>query len=107
MYLNVTPRVVDFDEEGYSVALRGTALLSGLVRGWFKTKIAWWPSDAIPGDDIVLDVPKATNQPVSGTEFDAALYWREGAPWKWQEPLWKGRFRVRITPEGPAIEEVP
>jgi hypothetical protein len=104
MQVNVTPKVTEFDEEGYTIELGGTAPLGSSARGWFKTKIAWWPSEAISGMDILLDVPKAAREPASGTEFDAALYWRERRPGQ-GEPLWAGRYRVRNTPQGPVLEQ--
>jgi hypothetical protein len=102
--VNVIPRVAALDEDGYTVALGGTASLGISALGWFKTKIAWWSSEPVSGTDIELDIPKARNEPPSGTEFEAALYWRERAPGR-GEPLWRGRFRVRNTPEGPVVEE--
>ena len=76
--VNVIPEVTDFDDEGYSIVLKGTAGLGSAARGWFKTKVAWWPSEAVAGEDILLDVPRATSSPAAaGTVFDAALYWAE------------------------------
>ncbi len=103
--LAVTPVVTELDEDGYIVALQGTAALASVARGWFKTKIAWWRSEAAPGEDILLDIPKSSRETLLGTEFDAALYWAERGPGR-GEPLWAGRFRVRNTGGGPVLEEV-
>ena len=102
--VNVTPEVTGFDEEGYSVVLRGTAGLGSGARGWFKTRVAWWCSAPAPGEDILLDVPKATRGPATETVFDAALYWAERGPGR-AEPLWTGRYRIRNTWCGPILEE--
>jgi hypothetical protein len=103
--ISVRPEVTELDEDGYVVALRGTAALSSVARGWFKTKIAWWRSDTAPGDDIVLDVAKASKESPTGTVFDAALYWAERSPGK-GEPIWSARYRVRNTSHGPELEEL-
>jgi hypothetical protein len=103
--ITVTPEVTELDEDGYTVALRGTSALASVARGWFKTKIAWWKSEPIPGMDILLDIPRASHEPVTGTVFDAALYWIERSPGK-GEPLWSGRFQVRNTLAGPVLEQI-
>jgi len=103
--IDVRPEVTELDDDGYIVALRGTAALASVARGWFKTKIAWWRADGTPGEDILLDIPKATREPALGTAFDAALYWAERGPGR-GDPLWAGRYRVRNTGQGPVVEEV-
>jgi hypothetical protein len=103
--IDVTPIVTELDEEGYTVALKGTAALASVACGWFKTKIAWWRSARIPGSDILLDIPKSSREPATGTVFDAALYWAEQAPGL-GEPLWKGQFQVRSTADGGVVEKV-
>jgi hypothetical protein len=102
--INVTPEVTELFDDGYTVALRGTAVLASVTRGWFKTKIAWWRSEAEPGEDILLDIPKASCEPPLGTLFDAALYWTERSPGR-GEPIWAGRYRVRSTGQGAVLEE--
>ena len=103
--IDVTPVVTDLDEEGYTVALKGTAALASVACGWFKTKIAWWRSPRVPGKDILLDIPKATREPPNGTIFDAALYWAEMAPGL-GDPLWTGQFQVRDSEDGGVVEKV-
>jgi hypothetical protein len=103
--IDVRPEVTDLDDEGYIVALRGTAVLSSVAQGWFKTKIAWWRSEAVPGTDILLDIPRASREPATGTVFDAALYWTERGPGR-GEPLWAGRYQVRNGGHGPVLEEL-
>ena len=103
--IDVTPEVTHLDDEGYVVALRGTAALSSVARGWFKTKIAWWRSDTAPGADIVLDIAKSSREPAMGTVFDAALYFTERSPGK-GEPIWAARYQVRNTCQGPVLEEL-
>jgi hypothetical protein len=102
--IEVTPEVTGLSQEGYIVALRETALLGG-VQGWLKTKIVWWPSDPVPGMDILFHIPRAAKELPTGTVFEAAVYWREREPGK-GAPLWAGNYRVRTTPEGPVLEEV-
>jgi hypothetical protein len=103
--IDVTPVVTELDEDGYVIALRGSAVLSSMACGWFKTKIAWWRSESKAGMDILLDVPKSSREPETGTVFDARLYWNERGPGR-GEPLWTGKYRVRNTRQGPIVEEV-
>lgn len=103
--IDVKPEVTHLDDEGYVVALRGTAALSSVARGWFKTKIAWWRSDTAPGADIVLDIARSSHETAQGTMFDAALYFAERCPGK-GEPLWAARYCVRNTCQGPVLEEL-
>ena len=103
--IDVTPVVTELDEEGYVVTLQGTASLASVACGWFKTKIAWWRSPRVPGRDILLDIPKATREPSTGTVFDAAVYWAEQAPGL-GDPLWTGKFQVRDSEDGGVVEKV-
>lgn len=103
--IDVRAEVTELDDEGYVVALRGTAALSSVARGWFKTKIAWWRSDTAPGADILLDIAKSSKEPPMGTVFDAALYWAERSPGK-GDPIWAARYTVRNTCQGPVLEEL-
>ncbi len=102
---DVTPVVAERFDDGYTVVLKGTAALASVASGWFKTKIAWWRSSAVAGEDILLDIPKSSRKPDLGTVFDAALYWTERCPGR-GEPIWAGRFRVTDTPRGTIIEEL-
>ncbi len=103
--IEVTPEVTELYDDGYTVALRGTGALASVAHGWFKTKIAWWRSDSINGNDFLLDIPKASQEPPTGTVFDAALYLRERSPGH-GEPMWSGRYRVRATGQGAVLEKV-
>ena len=105
MDVDVTPEVTGIDDGAYIIALRGTAPLGTGARGWFKTKIAWWSSQAAPGRDIVMEIPKAAHEPPTGTMFEAAVYWSEREPGK-GAPLWWGKYMVRDTPLGPALAAV-
>jgi len=105
MEVDVTPEVTGTDEEGYTIALRGTAPLGSGARGWFKTKFVWWCSQAAPGTDIVMEIPRAAHEPPAGTVFEAAIYWSERGPGR-DDPLWSGKYRVRSTPYGPALVAV-
>jgi hypothetical protein len=103
--LDVKPVVTERFDDGYTVVLRGTAALASVACGWFKTKIAWWRSDTIAGEDILLDIAKSSREPALGTVFDAALYWTERGPGR-GEPIWAGRFRVTDTRRGTILEEL-
>jgi hypothetical protein len=73
--------------------------------GWLRTQHAWWGAHAVPGSDLVVDVPKTTHEGLRGrTLFEVAVCWAGSGPGK-GPVLWSGTYWVRNTPEGPILEK--
>ena len=104
MKLHIAPETTDFDSRHYTVALRGTALLEGQAVAWCKTRSVWRGSRAVPGADLTLEIPMEPQEDSRGRFFEAAIFWRDSGPGRGLA-LWSGKYWVRNTGEGPALEE--
>jgi len=105
VHVNVVPEVIALVAETYVVQLRGSVLLAGQARGWIKQAGRWRAARLDAGDDIRVVVRRADSEGSSGTPFEVMLSWKEERPGR-GEALWRQRFWVRDTAEGPVLDKV-